>query len=418
MKINRLAHLSALITLLMVLLIVIYIPKVNAAGTKTWSGTDCIGVSHNCNWSDVNNWIGGIIPAAGDDVVFDNSTLTPANSPTNDISGLAVNSLSFINAGSGANTIVLGSGLLGGDLTVNTAIFQAASVTTANFIKGTLILGGNVTVTGSGNNLTLGSSSAGQANDIIKLNTYTLNFVNVVNPGSAPKVTVNDIISGSGTVTYNGAQTRFSLIGLNNYSGTTNVTASNTWLGGDVVGQQPFGTSSIVVSSAAGIKFAYTSNTTISNPIRLTGGASTVGLPISIYFANAGSGSITYNIPNITLLGNVRLSNDLLATVNLTGITTNAHCIEYLTGGTLTSTPFSGGPTACVAPSPVVPVTTTTTAPATTATPTPTVTTVTPGAPDTGIGRVAANPLLTFSSSLTAALILVIIIRRLSHDRH
>lgn len=372
-------------------------PKIHAAATKTWSNTDCSGGSPNCNWSDVNNWIGGVVPATGDDIVFDNSTLIPANSPTNDINGLTVNSLSFINAGSGANTIVLGSGLFGGDLTVTSAIFQASSATTANLIKGTLKLGGNVTVTGNGNNLTLGSSSAGQADDIIQLNNHTLNLVDVIVLGSTPKVTINDVITGSGTVTYNGAHTQFVINGVNTYSGTTNVTASSSWIGADVAGQQPFGTSSIVVSSAAGIKFLYASNVTINNPIQLTGGTATSGLPISIYFSDSIASAIVYTIPNITLNGNVRLSNDALVSVNLSGITTNSHCIEYLTAGVISNTPYTGGPSICV---------------------TPVVTIKAPKAPNTGIGLVSVKPLGVILSTLAAAIVLIVTVRLLGRGKH
>lgn len=385
------------IILLLCLILIFPSPKVQAAGTKTWSNTDCSGGS-NCSWSDTNNWIGGVVPGTGDDIVFDNSTLVPANSPTNDINGLTVNSLSFINTGSGANTIVLGSGLFGGDLTVTSAISQAASATTANLIKGTLKLGGNVTVTGNGNNLTLGSSSAGQADDIIQLNGYTLNLVDVVVPGSTPKLTINDIISNTGTVTYNGAHTQFVVNGVNTYSGTTNVTASSSWIGGDVAGQQPFGTSSIVVSSTAGIKFNYASNVTINNSIQLTGGAATSGLPISIYFSVSGASAITYTIPNITLLGNVRLSNDSLATVNLTGIATNSHCIEYLTAGALSGTPYTGGPGICVTlptPTPVSP----------------------PKAPNTGIALISVRPLGVILSTLAAATVLIVTVRLLGRGK-
>lgn len=392
----KIASFTIGLSLLLSAFSVFSMPNARAAGTKTWSNTDCTGGTPNCNWSDVNNWIGGVIPVNGDDIVFDNSTLIPANSPTNDINGLAVNSVSFINAGSGANTIVLGSGLLGGDLTVNTAIFQAASATTDNLIKGTMLLGGTVTVTGNNNHLTLGSSSAGQANDILNLNNHALNFVDVVNQGATPKVTVNDIISGSGTVTYNGTHTKFVLNGLNSYSGTTNVTASSSWVGGDVVSQQPFGTSTIVVSSAAGIKFNYTANTSITNAIRLTGGTTTTGLPVSIYFANSGASSMTYTVPNITLLGNVRLSNDSLALVNLTGITANGHCIEYLTAGALVSTPYTGGPGICV-------------------TPVAASSSSTPKAPDTGLALVAANPIIGLLTATSALTILVVTIRKLAH---
>lgn len=388
--------LASKIILLLCLMLFLPSPKVHAAGTKTWSNTDCSSGA-NCNWSDINNWIGGVVPGAGDDIVFDNSTLVPANSPTNDINGLAVNSLSFINAGSGANTIVLGSGLFGGDLTVNTAISQATSATTADFIKGTLKLGGNVTVTGNGNNLTLGSSTAGVADDILQLNGHILNLADVVAPGTTPKLTINDIITNTGTVTYNGAHTQFVINGINTYSGTTNVTASSTWVGGDVVGQQPFGTSSITVSSTAKIRFNYATNVTISNLIQLTGGTATAGLPVAIYFSVSGASAITYTIPNITLLGNVRLSNDSLASINLTGITTNGHCIEYLTAGSLSNTPYTGGPAICVTP---------VTAPVSL-----------PKAPNTGVALISVRPLGVIISTIAAAAVLLVTVRLLGRGK-
>lgn len=397
---NYTCRLISCLALILSVAALVNLPLVHAAGTKTWSNTDCTGGSPNCNWSDINNWVGGIVPVSGDDIIFDNSTLIPANNPSNDINGLAVNSLTFINAGSGANTIILGGGFLGGDLTVNTSVSQSASATTNDLIKGTLILGGNVTFTGNGNNLTIGSSSAGQPNDILNLNAHTANFVNVVIPGSSPTVTVNDIISGNGVVTYNGSNTKFLLKGLNTYSGTTNVIASSTWVGGDVIGQHPFGSSSIIVSSSAGIKFDYPTNVTVSNNISLTGGSATSSLPISINFANSGISSMTYTLPNITLLGNVRLSNNTLALVNLTGITANNHCIEYLTNGTIVSTPFTGGPAICVTPIPVV------VSPATNNN---------PKAPNTGLAYVGANPIITLVFSFAALIIMIYSLRKLTH---
>lgn len=391
------------LSLLVLLVASSSIAKVHAAGTKTWIGTACNGVSHDCAWSNATNWQSSSVPSGNDDVIFDNSVLNPAFSPTDDINGLAVNTLTFINAGSGANTITLGSGLLGGDLTVNNSISQAASSTTADFIKGTLILGGSVVVTGNGNNLTIGSSTSGQANDILNLNGHSLTFQNVVVPGSTPKVTINDVISGAGVVTYNGPNTQFVVNGINTYSGTTNVTASSSWLGGDIINQQPFGTSSIVVGSAAGIKFLSSTNLTFTNSIQLDGGSATSSLPISIFFAKSGAGPVSFSFPNISLLGNVRLSNDSNTTVDLTGITVNGHCVEYLTNGALVDTPYTGGPAIC-------------TTPVTPSTPTGSVSTTTTTkakAPDTGIARIAANPLLTAFGAMAAAVVMVGTIGRL-----
>ncbi|HWB38722.1 MAG TPA: hypothetical protein VG604_00585 [Candidatus Saccharimonadales bacterium] len=59
--------------------------------TITWSGTDCIApTTPNCDWSDVNNWVGGVAPAAGDNIIFDNTSLTGDEAVADDIASSTV----------------------------------------------------------------------------------------------------------------------------------------------------------------------------------------------------------------------------------------------------------------------------------------------------------------------------------------
>ena len=320
-----------------------------AAGTATWIGTTCASGSQNCNWSDTGNWAGGTVPSAGSDVVFDNTVMNGHGSPIDDITGgLAINSITFTNdVGPGALSVYLAA-----PLTVNSAITQASSVTQTsdalvnNTTSQILTLGGNVTVSRS-KDLTLGSPSVGQP-DTIALAGHTLTFNDTASSASGV-VSINAVISGSGTVTYNAALTNFQLSTAATYSGTTNVIASNLWVGNVANNNiNVFGTSTINIATGGSVEFANNTNTTITNPIVIAGTTGTSNVTSLNFSCALSCGSATtITIPNITLSGNTRFGiSDANTTVNLAGITTNGHCIEYLNA---TSTnQFTNGPGTCI----------------------------------------------------------------------
>jgi hypothetical protein len=362
----------------------------HAGPLDSWTGTDCIS-SATCGWSDASNWSAGV-PANGDDLEFDNSILAQGTGiSTDDISGLSVGTITFVNNDSGSGEqLELDEGL-----TVTTAITQDVSDTNTLDDVGNnggssqvITLGGNVTVSAS-DNLNLGDPG-----DSIDLSSNTLTFAQVSGPSSTI-IAVNGDITGSGTVIYNSATTNFQLGGQNTYSGTTNVEASNLWVGNTTENDNPFGSSSVLVSTGGAIQFEDNTSTTISNPISIAG--TTSGSPVTSIDFSCGSGCSSpavMTVPNITLNGNTRFSaNDPNLSVNLTGTTTNGFCVEYLDQGTLaTGTPssFTGGPANCEVTASLSSTGTGTTG-------------ATPKTPDTGLALIADNVAIPFITTTLLA---------------
>ena len=64
--------------------------------TITWSGTD---VATSDNWSDANNWVGGVAPVAGDTVIFPIGLTGAALTSNNDIADTTFSSLMIADQG-------------------------------------------------------------------------------------------------------------------------------------------------------------------------------------------------------------------------------------------------------------------------------------------------------------------------------
>jgi hypothetical protein len=326
-------------------------PAFATGGTFTWTGTACTGGTPNCNWSNTSNWQGGAAPLAtdapGDILIFNNAVIGAANgSPTDDITGLSVATISFINNGAAKDII------LSHPLTITSDITQAAGVTTTDSLRNgstgqAINLGGNVTV-----NATQGISlgSFGSSSDSVNLGGHSLTFNETSGQTTAGISAIYSVITGSGTVTYNSPYTNFQLYGNNTYSGTTNVIQSSLWVGSFTVNTNAFGSSTINVATGGAIEFQYNTNTTISNPIVITGVTSGVSniTSMDVTCDTGCSSATTVTIPNITLNGSTRFgAGDPNLSINLTGITSNGFCIEYLDGTTTRST-FTGGPSGCL----------------------------------------------------------------------
>jgi hypothetical protein len=68
-----------------------------SAATKTWSGAS------NGNWNVAANWTNNAVPVSGDDLVFPANIV--ATNSTNNIGGLALNSITF----NGTNYVLRGN---------------------------------------------------------------------------------------------------------------------------------------------------------------------------------------------------------------------------------------------------------------------------------------------------------------------
>lgn len=364
-------------------------PAVAHAATITWSGADCPAT--NCNWSNVNNWTGGVVPGAADTAVIDNAAVsTSINSPVVD-TPVTITNLMFTNNSAGAAVNVK----LGADLTITGAVTQAASVTaTSNAIISdgsarSLIMGNNVQFTLNGQ-FAIGTGG----NVTMSLGANTISFNETTTTGVL--ATIDAVVTGTGGLVFDAPHSAFQLGANNTYSGPTHLinTASTGVAKTSTGNANPFGTSTVTIEPGASAHLkGYSASTTISNPFIITG--TTNGSPVvSMSFDDDGTTSgVVLAVPAITLNGDTRLANDSITStplrVNLAGITANGHCVQYIgyaPNGEIdgASNGFDNGPAACV-----LSASTTSAGGAT--------------APDTGFKLVAAHPGVTLGVTLATA---------------
>ena len=371
------------------------------AATRTWIGTDC--PTTDCLWSNSNNWQGGSIPANGDDVVIAGSAVSPDASymTYNDIQNLTLNSLAVSGYSNSSNPQVLYVAIaasvsnttpltINGDITYTTPTAAAPSgwsKATGLDLDQDIVLGGNATFT----QVRLG--------DNLNLNGHALTYLRTLADQGTSGTTVNfeSLITGNGTLNINVPTTAaLYMNSANTYSGTTNINTVDYVTSIDVIDTGIFGTSTINLSAQSRVLFSGNGSLTINNVINVTPPAVTgTFLDNQLEFWSSG-GAVTYTVPNIRLLGNARFGiNDGsgTTTVNLAGITTNGHCIQYGTDNFYASS-FQNGPAACV-----VAVTTQNV----------------PKAPDTGVRLLTTNPFVVALATLTCAAGLLASARYMSH---
>jgi hypothetical protein len=379
----------------------------SGGGTFTWSG----GSGAGGNWSTPGNWVGGVAPQSGDtnDTVIIDNTQNFTSESIDNIATLSLTSLQFTNDSAGNTPVIV---VLNDPLSITGNITQAASdtgtnnVITNNGSAEILTIAGNVPVTSSPGGLTLGQTIA---DNIAITSGDTLSFVD----NGTGIVSIFDNltnVSGSGTVTYNGGHTTYQLSGTNTYSGTTNIQATAA-AGVEVLNTDPFGTSTVHITTSNGLINFFSGISTLTNTINITGSSSSTPNP-SIQFANTMSPG-TFTLSGVVLAENSQFVNNASPslTVDLTGITDNGFCLEYSgANGTATdpiTNTFTNGPTKCNA------------APSSPgggsggAAPSSSSQATTLKAPDTGLAPVAAHPLQTLAVSTVAAAIILGIALRL-----
>lgn len=323
--------------------------------TKTWVGTACALSTPNCSWSEETNWQEGAAPVDGDNIVINMSATTPDNgvSTINDIPNLVINDITvsgYVTSDTSAMSISSTDPInitINGDITLNTPTVAAPS---GYFPAKLLDIGGL-----DGLNITLGADSiftnvySMAVNDeAINLNGHMLT-VKITSLAEGLSYWFAYKITGNGTVNYDLLTTsRLQLNDTNDYSGTTNLISLDyvTTLGNSF---GMFGTSDINIGPSARILYEGDGNITISNKISITPPT------VSGTFLNnqiefwSDTADVFYTVPNITLLGNARLGTNTVTgtvTVNLAGITTNGHCIQY--GDEGDDGIFQNGPAACI----------------------------------------------------------------------
>ena len=176
------------------------------ASTFTWSGADASASTPNDNWSDPNNWVGGVAPTseAGDSLYF----------PTG-LTGAALNSNDDISGGSFASLII-------GDTGYTIASTQGYGVTLSGAIDATQASGSST--------LSLPVAFGTTAGTVTVDNT-------------AAALAMGGVVTGSAGLTKQGSGV-LDLSGTNTYTGGTTVAAGNLLVDGTVAG-------AVAVSSGA-----------------------------------------------------------------------------------------------------------------------------------------------------------------------
>lgn len=359
------------------------------AATKTWVGTDC--PTTDCNWSNVNNWQEGSAPVNGDDVVIVGSPASPDASDVtfNDIDDLTLNSLTVSGYADSAGPGVVSISALTSNttpLTINGNITYIAptaaapsgwSIAVALFLDQDIVLGGDATFT----QVKLSSG--------LDLNGHALTYVRTLsdqgNVSSSSTINFAQLITGNGTLNINVPTTSALFMnGGNTYSGTTNINTVDYVDSIDEPNVGMFGTSVINLSAQSRVLFSASGSQTINNTINITPPAITGTFLSNQLEFWASGGAVTYTVPNIHLLGNARFGTNTgggTVLVNLAGITTNGHCVQY-GDDNVSASQFQNGPAACV-----VAVTTQNV----------------PTAPNTGIRLLTSNPFVVAIATLGCA---------------
>jgi autotransporter-associated beta strand protein len=232
------------------------------AATRTWSGASGTG------WNTPGNWIEGIVPADGDDLVFPDS---PTNRDSNnDIAGLDIASVSVTTANTGADYNFTGNGItLGGPIT-----FANPGAGSNNpHWQIPLTLSASVTLTSSGRLTFVEGAIA------LGANTLTAQATN--------DLRISGAISGTGGVTKTGGSP-LTLAGASTYGGPTQVN------GGMLVAGSP----GALGGNATGTTFANGTTLrlsfgpyTLAEPLTFSGPAGTVSMIENIEL----SGPIAFN---------------------------------------------------------------------------------------------------------------------------
>lgn len=276
--------------------------------TCTWTGG-----GDGTSWNSASNWscTSGTIPANGDNLVFNQGTLSSNATINNNISGLQINDISFTG----------GSGL---DFTLNgDPITLAAGITdtgNANVINLGITLSGNQTFNADSLD-TLGS---------INLGTYNLAL-------TGDGYELSGALSGTGTLSINGTG---SYMNTSSPSLSTPVQVNGGLVYANIATNDAFGTGGAVVANGATVEVLITASGTYPANAPLTVGGSGSGSAAQVKFDNSSGGSATVNYSgNIKLVANAQVN---LVSTNLDIIGTVSGCGYTISSSTGSTGTLSG----------------------------------------------------------------------------
>ena len=288
------------------------------AGTDTWSGAS----TTSANWTDPNNWVGGIAPGTDDTLVFPSSAVQKSDID-NFAAGMLFNAINLTGGGYSitGNSIILATGLNNSGSTANTFnpnVVLTAAQTWSN-TGSTFNVAGNVT--NQGFLLTISTASS-------TVLTGSIQGSGGLTSGGAGTLT----LGGSASNTYSGATT------VN--AGALNLSKSNpaTAIAGPlVIGDGVGGLNADLVNIIFDNQIADTAPITINSSGQLNFGTSSD--TIGDLTLNGGSVNVSGVSGAIGLAGNITAnqSSSITQRLNLVGALAT-HTVTVASGATLTLT--------------------------------------------------------------------------------
>ena len=225
--------------------------------TKTWNGASVT----TGNWTDATNWVGGVAPVAGDDLIFAGSTrLTNNNDFT---AGTSFNSIAL--AAGGGTWVITGNALvLGG----------GAAAFACNATTGTPSFAPAITFSTAAPTIAVAASSTLQLTGTIATGGLAL----TVNPTGT--LYIDSTISGTGVFTMSGSG-QVILGGNNTYSSGTQLNSGTA----SPRHNNAFGTGIVTCAGSTTLGGAFAvgpgGNYTLPNAFVLTSGTTTVVVPFT-----------------------------------------------------------------------------------------------------------------------------------------
>jgi hypothetical protein len=337
-----------LLSILAVLVVNSHSAKASAA-TITWSGGNC--TSNTCNWSDSGNWAGGVVPSSGDNLIFDNSSLTNDQQTVDDIASSVTPANVTLEGNTSYSIVIIPVNNDGsyGTFTMNGNLTD--SIVSGSAILPSGIYGGFVN-SSSSPTYTIGDAfNFGEGvfvdpnNSTVKTASFSTGTATFTGTGDNTDIINYDQVIGSHTLNLelsaNGDWQQ--LATSSSFTGTINVSTGTLdiapYLSPVAMPDVFSGANLLNISSGASLVFQDPSaaSKTIAEPIKIAG---TGNSNCSNNNSSVNCGSIFADIDptsNLTFSGNITLTSN--TQINTTGTVT---LTGTLSGPYSFSTPFQG----------------------------------------------------------------------------
>lgn len=218
------------------------------ANNCTWTGASSLNFNTAGNWSNCNS----TVPQAGDNLVFDSTSLTAAKTLNNDITNLSVGTITF----SGTNSGYYGFTLGGNGLTVGSAISNTGSI--GGKILADVTLGGDTAITTGTSYINFNNTSTAET---IHLGGHTLTVNGDISTGA---------VSGTGNITLTGTNSEVEFQG-DNSDWTSGTLTENGTSSVAVEGSKSLGSANVVIPDGGYIDLCGFNGASISNPLTIGG---------------------------------------------------------------------------------------------------------------------------------------------------